>query len=225
MECSRTLRRFLAHCLTLATVTAAVTVSSAARADDIDTRPVETYVVQERLFRLGLEVNAGLGLLPLNAFDKGLMVEGSVAYHFSNLWAWEVIQGGYVIANVDTGLKQQLLDNFGVQPTELSTMDFLLSTNILITPFYGKLAGLNRSVNHIEIYFPIGLAVAHYQDPAAYQGGPDLGLGLRWFLGTRTSIRLDARDYLLAQSFKNFGITDELLFSLGLSVAFGGDAR
>src|SRR5271163_610149 len=122
MECSRTLGRYLARFLALTTVAAAVTVSAAAHADDIDTRPVETYVVQERLFRLGLEVNAGLGLLPLNAFDKGLMVEGSVAYHFSNLWAWEVIQGGYVVANVDTGLKQQLLDNFGVQPTELSTM-------------------------------------------------------------------------------------------------------
>jgi outer membrane beta-barrel protein len=221
MECPTTLRRFLA----ITTVAIAVTACPAARADDIDTRPVETYVVQERLFRLGLEVNAGLGMLPLNAFSKGLMAEGSVAYHFTNLWSWEVVHGGYVIANIDTGLQQQLLDNFGVQPTELSRMDFLLSSNILITPFYGKLAGLNRSVNHIEIFFPIGIAVAHYQDPAAYQGGPDVGLGLRWFLGPHTSLRVDARDYLLTQSFKNFGITDELLFALGLSYAFGGDAR
>ena len=77
--------------------------ASRAQTTTSTTREVETYVVQERLFRLGLELNAGVGLLPLNAFDKGFMVEGSVSYHFSNLWAWEIAQGGYVIANLGHG--------------------------------------------------------------------------------------------------------------------------
>jgi outer membrane beta-barrel protein len=202
----------------------ALSVCRVARAeDDIDARQVETYVVQDRLFRLGLELNAGVALLPLNAFSKGFMGEGSVTYHFSNVWAWEIVQGGYVLANLDTGLKDQLINNFGVQPTQLSRATFLVSSNLVFTPYYGKLAGLNRSINHVEVFFPIGAALARYQDPSALQQGADLGLGLRWFLGTQVSLRLDARDYLLFQKFSNFSLTNELLVSLGLSIAFGGN--
>jgi outer membrane beta-barrel protein len=210
----------------LAIIALVGTFSSIARADDdVDTSEVASYAVQRRLFRLGLELNAGGGFLPLNAFSKGFVLDGSITYHFSSAWAWEIAQGGYVIASFDTGLKQQLLDNFGVQPTQLSTPQFLTSTNIVFTPYYGKLAGLNHTVNHVEVFFPFGLALARYENPAVFQQGVDIGLGLRWFLGTHTSLRFDARDYILFQSFNDFNVTNELLLSIGLSVAFGGDER
>jgi outer membrane beta-barrel protein len=218
---SRVSRLFVAA----AVLASSFAVSRVAAAGDMDSGDVASYAVQKRLFRLGLELNAGVGLLPLNAFDKGVMVDGSVTWHFNSVVGWEIVQGGYVLANLDTGLKGQLLNNFNVQPTELSTNQFLASTNLLLTPFYGKLAGLNRSVNHVEVFFPIGLAIGRYQNPDAFQQGADLGLGLRWFLGTQTSLRLEARDYMLFESFKNFSLTNELLFSLSLSVAFGGDER
>jgi outer membrane beta-barrel protein len=204
----------------------AVSAPSTSWADgDVDSTRVETYVVQERLFRQGLELTANVGILPLNAFDKGFVVGGAVTYHFTNLWAWEIAQGGYVVANIDTGLRTQLLNNFDVQPTELSRATFLVGSNVVFTPFYAKVAGLNRSIDHLEIFFPAGIAFAGYEDPTTYQGGLDLGLGVRWYLGTHTSIRFDARNYWLTPGFKNFSVTDELLFTLGLSVAFGGDPR
>src|ERR1017187_9836976 len=120
MACSRAVTGTVAALVALV-VLVLLTIGRVAHADtDVDTRQVETYVVQERLFRQGLELNAGIGLLPLNAFSKGWMVNGSVTYHFSNVLAWEIGQGGYVFANMDTGLKRQLLNNFGVQPTQLS---------------------------------------------------------------------------------------------------------
>ena len=72
-----------------------------------------------------VELNAGLGFLPLNAFYKGFAVEGSVTYHFSTTWGWEIAEGGYVFAKTSTGLQQQLLNNFGVQPTQLPNAEFL----------------------------------------------------------------------------------------------------
>jgi outer membrane beta-barrel protein len=221
---SRVLRRLLMAASGV--VLLSVACPRLARAEaDVDTKEVQTYVVQERLFREGLELNGAIGILPLNAFSKGVVLGGSVAYHFTNLWSWEIAHGGYVIANADTGLRSQLINNFDVQPTALSRATFLVDSNVVFTPFYAKVAGLNRSVDHLELFFPVGLAFAGYQDPTAYLGGLDLGLGLRWYLSPHTSIRFDARNYLLAPGFKNFSITDELLFSLGLSVAFGGDAR
>ncbi len=212
--------------LALCTICTVCTISSSALADDdIEATSVSSYAIQRRLFPIGLELNAGVGFLPLNAFSKGFTLGGSVTYHFSSAWAWEIGQGEYVLARLDTGLKQQLLDNFGVQPTQLSVPQVLTSTNIVFTPFYGKLAGLNRTVSHIELFFPFGLALGRYENPGAFEEGIDLGLGLRWFLGTHVSLRLDARDYLLVESFKSFTVTNELLFALGISFAFGGDER
>jgi outer membrane beta-barrel protein len=218
------LRRFSRSLLSVAILGAACAVCrTASAADDAD--EVATYAVQQRLFRLGLELHAGVGALPVNAFDKGYIVDGDVTYHFSSAWAWEIIQASYVFVQADTGLKTQLLNNFKVLPVELTTPQFLGSSNLVFTPFYGKLAGLNRSVSHIEIFFPVGPALARYQNPGQFEGGIDIGVGLRWFMSTHTSLRFDARDFLVTPSLSNFSLTNELLFALGLSVEFGGADR
>jgi outer membrane beta-barrel protein len=196
---------------------------TASAADDAD--EVATYAVQSRLFREGLELNGSVGFLPLNAFYKGFSVGGTVTYHFSTTWGWEIAQGAYVFAQTDTGLQQQLVKNFGVQPTQLDSAEFLGSSNIVFTPFYGKLAGLNHSVSHLELFFPLGLALGYYQNPGQVFEGLDIGLGLRWFLSTHWALRVEARDFLLTPGFSNFSITQELFIQLGLSVAFGGDER
>ncbi len=217
------LRRMSHPLLMVAILGTTCAVCRTASADDAD--DVATYAVQQRLFRVGLELNAGVGILPLNAFYKGFIVEGDVMYHFSTTWAWEIAQAAYVFAQSDTGLQQQLLNNFGVQPTQLISPSFLGSSNLVFTPFYGKLAGLNHSVTHLEIFFPIGPALGRYENPGEFQAGMDIGFGLRWFLSTHTSLRLDARDFLLTPSLSKFSLTNELLFALGLSVEFGGAER
>jgi outer membrane beta-barrel protein len=199
--------------------------STALAADDDDVDEVATYAVQRRLFRLGLELNGGVGMLPLNAFDKGFIVDGSVTWHFSSILGWEIAEGGYVFAQLDTGLKQQLMDNFGVQPTALTTPLFVGSTNLVFTPFYGKLAGLNRSVSHVELFLPVGLALGRYQNPGQWEEGVDVGLGLRWFVSPQLSLRIDARDFLLTPGLSHVDLTNELLFAVGLSVGFGGAER
>jgi outer membrane beta-barrel protein len=218
----RGLRRLI-PIVTLGLMTA---VGRTAYADsDEDADEVATYAIQRRLFRVGLELNGGAGILPINAFDKGFTASGSVTWHFNSVLAWEIAQGSYVFAQLDTGLKKQLMENFAVQPTELATPLFLGSSNLVFTPFYGKLAGMNRSVNHVEVFFPVGLAMARYDNPGQWQEGIDLGLGLRWFLDSHLSARLDARDFLLTPGIKEFSLTNELLFAVGLSVAFGGAER
>jgi outer membrane beta-barrel protein len=197
--------------------------SNIAKADDSD--EVATYAVQKRLFREGVELNASLGFLPLNAFFKGFTAGGSITYHFTTTWAWEIAQGQYVYAQTNTGLESQLLNNFGVQPSQLTTAQFLGSTNIVFTPFYGKLAGLNHSVSHIELFFPFGPALGRYENPGEFLYGLDIGLGIRWFLGTHVALRIEARDYLLTPGFSDFSLTQELFVALGLSFAFGGAER
>ena len=196
--------------------------SPAFAGDDLDEEQVATYAVQTRLFKLGGELNVAAGFLPINAFNKGLTVGGSFTYHFSTAWAWEVINGAYVYKQLDTGLKKELLENFDVQPTEIAAMDLLMSTSLVLKPFYGKLAVWNRRLIHVSVSIPVGIALARYTNPQAYLPGPLLGVDTRVFLSPHTSLRIDVRDHLL---FNHWNNRHELHVSLGLAYAWGGDER
>ena len=197
--------------------------------DELDEEQVATYAVQSRLFRLGGELNVAAGFLPINAFNKGLTLGGSFTYHFSNAWAWEVINGNYVYKQLDTGLKTELLDNFNVQPTKIAAVEFMLSSSLVLKPFYGKLAVFNRRVIHVEVSIPLGFTYARYTNPQSYPYGPNLGVIFRVFMGPHTSLRIDVRDNALSSHWgydpRQWSWRNELLVSLGLAFAWGGDER
>jgi len=216
------MRRNLALTLGLLTLTLAGT-SPAFADDELDEEQVATYAVQSRLFRLGGELNVAAGILPMNAFDKGLTIGGSFTYHFSNAWAWEVINASYVYKQLDTGLKTELLENFEVEPTKIAAIDLLMSSSLVLKPFYGKLAVLNRRVIHMELSIPLGITLGRYTKPQSYLPGPNIGLIARVFLSPHTAVRIDVRENILIND--NWATRNELHVSLGLSFAWGGDER
>jgi outer membrane beta-barrel protein len=212
------------HAFYLGLLTLTLAGASPAFADDeLDEEQVATYAVQSRLFRLGGELNFAGGILPINAFNKGLTVGGSFTYHFSNAVAWEIINASYVYKQLDTGLKTELLENFDVQPTEIAAIDLLMSSSLVLKPFYGKLAVFNRRVIHMELSVPFGITMGRYMNPQKYLPGPNVGLIARVFLSTHTALRIDVRENVLINS--NWNTRNELHVSLGLSFAWGGDER
>ena len=140
----------------------------------------------------------------------------------SNSLAWEVIHGAYVYRQLDTGLKQELLDNFSVQPTDISAIDAILSSNLVLKPFYGKLAVFNRRVIHLDVSIPFGVAGALYTNPRAYLLGPDAGLIVRVYASPHVSFCVDVRHHVF---FSKWAMRNELHVSLGAAFAWGGDER
>lgn len=190
--------------------------------NDIDEEQVATYAVQSRLFRLGGELDAAAGILPMNAFSKGLTVGGSFTYHFNNALAWEIINGVYVYKQLGTGLRTELEENFQAKPTDMSAIDLIMSSSLVLKPFYGKFALFNRKVVHMELSIPVGAALARYTDPQTYLPGPVAGLIFRIYLSPHASVRLDVREYVL---FNGWNMRQEMHAALGFSFAWGGDER
>ena len=162
---------------------------------------------------------------PLNAFYKGFVVEGDVMYHFSSAWAWEIAQAAYVFAQSDTGLQDQLVNNFGVKPTLLTSPLFLGSSNLVFTPFYGKLAGAEQVGESPRGLLSDRPGSGQVREPGGVSGGN----GRR----SRPSVVPD-HPYLSsirrsgfppdAQSFEV--LADQWAsLALGLSVEFGGAER
>ena len=172
-------------------------------------------VIQQRKFRLAHELNFAAMFEPADAFSKGLAGEASYTVHFSDSLGWEVARAGY-LTRFNTDLKDQLLREFGAEPTKFESLQYYGSTALLWAPCYGKLARNNASITHIELFGILGAAAGKFT--SSYAAGPELGLGLRVFLTKRLSMRFEARDaYFFARKAQNV-----VFLSAGLSVNLGG---
>src|SRR6476659_8576786 len=79
-------------------VLAVVALPLVARAEaqpDIETDAPRVFSIQQRPYRLGHEFSLGLGVLPLDAFYKGMVIGAGYTYHFSDFWAWEMVNLNY----------------------------------------------------------------------------------------------------------------------------------
>lgn len=183
---------------------------------DISEQGGELYSIEKRNILGSHEILASLGTLPMDAFGKGLTLHGSYSYHFSQLIGWEIV-GGMWSFNFGTGLKEELKDRFDVQPTEVGELKWILNSNFVFKPLYGKFVLTNDKLFSGEMFFVLGYCLGGFT--AAIPSGVDVGVGLRMFLGRYFSVRLDIRDYLFLPDFKD--VDNNLYISLGLSLTFG----
>ena len=177
-----------------------------------------TLAVQNRLHSQTHEFGAGVGLLPVDAFTKGLTFGGAYTIHFNDLLAWEVGQFTW-----SYGLRTSLyddLENLSVGPTPFETVRGFASSNFVFKPIYGKLAVLNRSLVYQELFLVAGGGYGWL----TLTGRPliDVGLGVRIYAGKHFSVRFDARDCMF---FGPADVDNEVWLSLGGSLAFGERTR
>jgi len=185
------------------------------------------YAIQKKGYRLKHEVHAAVGVLPMDAFYKGIVVGGGYTYHFSHHFAWEV--GQFLTSfNMDTGLKKELQGAFAVEPTSFRELSFLANSNLVFTPIHGKMSFLNRSVVRMECYLTAGPGISRYtlfdragasgyREEEKYYLSANYGIGLRLFLSKRFAARLDIRDYV---NFVGDGVDHAAYFGLALGWNF-----
>jgi outer membrane beta-barrel protein len=166
--------------------------ASSARAQyDDETGGGSAVVIQNRKFQMAHEFTLQGGTLPLDAFVKGVTATGRYTLHFNDFHAWEIAAGTYSF-NIDTGLKQQLFDNFAVQPEALPAVLAVVDSNYVMKPFYGKLALFNRTLLYAELFLLAGATVTYWSDDS-WRPGPDVGAGIRFFVAEWFSLRADIR--------------------------------
>jgi outer membrane beta-barrel protein len=198
----------------------------AARAQEELENPGTVLAVQDRAYRMNSELMLAIGVLPLDAFTKGISGEVSYTYHFSDSFAWQI--GRFLYSyNVATNLRTQLQRDFGVNPTAFPQTNWIAGSDVMWTPIYGKFAWLNNSVAHFEIYGLLGGSVANQRvsnDIAAgttsttFLPGINFGAGWRFYVTKTVSLRFEVTDNLL---FGSGGIQNVMVVQLGVSLNFG----
>lgn len=193
----------------------AASIPIAASAEENAEEPGRLAAVQKRKYRLDHELYAAAGLLPLDAFYKGIGPVASYTWHMGDVIGWEVVRGQYSFA-MATSLRNQLIKDFQVKPTEFEEAQYLLTSSLIWTPLYGKMAMFNSRVVHAEMYGILGATVARFSK-GSFKPGPQVGLGLRFFLSPSVSLRLEGRyHYLFANTSSQIvDIAAGLAFNLG----------
>ena len=179
------------------------------------------YAIQTRAYRMNHEFSLSLAFMPLDAYYKYFGFSGHYALHFNNIWAWEAIHFTFTeYLNINTGLKKELNTRWESNTIgKLRRLDMMLDTNLMVKPFYGKLALMNGSVVYSEAYFLVGLGAQKYQ--IGWKPDFDIGAGVRVYLNNKFSLRLETRYYMF---FDGKSVDSLLYFSLGFSYnAFADD--
>ena len=168
------------------------------------------YAIQTRPYKMNHEFTLSLSFLPLDAFFKYFGVTGHYVFHFNDLWAWEAIHFTYTqYTTINTGLKGEL-NKLSATPTDTPRLNLIMDTNLMIKPFYGKIALLNNMVIYSETYFLIGVGTEKFE--TAWFPGFDFGVGMRVFLNNKFSLRFEAREYMYIQ---NGGVNSTIYLGVG----------
>jgi len=190
-------------------------ISSFSFASDDVNESLNTLAVQNRQHSMTHEFSAFVGILPMDAFTKGMTVSGAYSLHFSDVVGWEVGQFTYSFG-VDTKLREDLeaLPQ-PAGPTPFEVVQYFVTSNLLFKPIYGKMAVLNHRVIYGEFFLALGGGYGWM----TITGRPiaDAGLGFRVYAGKYLSFRLDARNYMFINTED---IHNELWIGLGIDLSF-----
>ncbi len=178
--------------------------------------PGRVLAVQDRYYQLNHELVLGGGLLPGDAYYKGISAQLAYAYHFTDALAWQVARGTYSY-NLATSLRKELERDFGILTSPSQEVQWTVGTDLLFSPIYGKSALLNRLVFYSELYLVLGATVI--KTPDAFRPAVNFGAGGRLFTTRALSVRLEVTNNLVLGK-KLFNVP---AISLALAFNFGSE--
>ena len=174
--------------------------------------------VEHKKFEPRHDLTVWAGIMPLDAFYKALEGGVSYTYGWKGYLRWEVINA-QLTAIQDTGLKQDLLDNFNVRPQGiLDSVKYHVTTNLIYTPIYSKNLFFNEKIFRGELSFVGGGGMVGFDsgDTAPMFGG---GVVLRYFASEKTSFKFDSRLYYHTAEAKSSNLL--LMINIGYSIDLG----
>ena len=178
-------------------------------------------------FELGLFT----GIIPNDPYLSYVPIGGRFAYFFTDSLGVEA-GGSWTGLQSETDLTTFLLAEERWESTDevANTQQWRANAVAVWSPFYGKLALLQRKLSHFDLNVSGGLGVVQLTSPTddavlttedSIQVEIILGAGARVFLTEDFALRLDYRQGIIP------GATDEVLtpveFSLGISYLLGGE--
>lgn len=200
----RALRTF-PPALALAAIAAAPLTTFAQETLDVGVlKNSDQAVVQNLLYPKegSLELGAAVGWMPFDTYTTTPVLALRGVKHLSEELGAEIeLSGGYSLKNHNYKLLET--PAYGIQPDAYRFLGGVMA-DIQWSPVYAKLNWMGKKVVHHDIYGLAGLGGSLEQammpdGTTTFSPGAGLGVGMRFFLGNGSLIRVQLRDDLLAQ--------------------------
>jgi outer membrane beta-barrel protein len=183
----------------------------------------KVFAVQERVFDRHHEIGLSFGYIPDDNFYNAYPVGIGYTYHFNPYLAWEVIRGQYMFTQ-EKDIKKKLEKEFGVTPEVFLQPKYMVHSNIIIKPLYGKEALWNKGIINHESYLIFGGGMINYEKKYSdgtkdSESDPSIcvGAGTRYFINRNLCTTLEIRDLV---NLKKDKTENNVYFGLGLSFQF-----
>jgi outer membrane beta-barrel protein len=178
-----------------------------------------------------IELTGTAGLLPYDSLYSGFTFGGRLTWHLHDHYGWEVVDALLPMLSVSS-YTHGLISNIGnsIANMQASQLKTTLSTNFLLSPFYGKLRFFGSQVMYFDIALVLGGGVAQntvsqfsYNDQAtvlATTWDPlfTVGLSFKLYMSSWMGLSLDLRDYMvLTNLYSKRRLNSNFAFNVGLS--------
>lgn len=179
--------------------------------------------VQNRLFDRTHEISIRGGTIPDDPYNISYPLSLAYTYNFNEWLAWETGRATLYI-NQSRDLKQQLINDYSVSPSDFDYPVYAFHTSAVIKPTYGKDSWFNNTVIHHQTFFSLGGGLTAYQKEYNY-GSPTqelawsvrAGVGRKYFISPLLALSFEAEERF---GFKAAGMENNLVLSVGLDFRF-----
>jgi outer membrane beta-barrel protein len=183
----------------------------------------KVFAIQERIFDRHHEISLSLGYIPDDNFFNAYPVGIGYTYHFNPYLAWEVVRGQYMFTQ-EKDIKGKLEKDFGVTPEVFLQPKYMVHSNIIIKPLYGKEALWNKGIINHESYLILGGGMINYEKKFSdgkkgSESDPSIsvGAGTRYFINRNLCTTLEIRDLI---NLKKDKTENNVYLGVGLSFQF-----
>lgn len=172
-------------------------------------------IVRNKFFYKKGRFEAGItgGVMPYDSLVNHYMVGGKLTWHLHDHFGWEIIDIQKAFPSV-TSFASGLVQDRGISNLQTTQLNYSLTTNLLLSPFYGKIRFFGSQVLFFDIYLALGggmastetirlastgIGVAGTQTSIRSGMEPcfDFGLGFKIFTNNFLGLVLDLRDYVV----------------------------
>lgn len=155
------------------------------------------------------EFTATGGVLPYDDINNQYFLGGKASWHLSDNWGWEIVDLQKSFSSV-TGWATNLVNSKGLTNLQTSRLKLMATSNLLFSPFYGKVRMFGSSLVYFDLYAALGGGLASSETLKLSSSAPnqstvregwdpviDFGIGFKFFLNNSMGLVLDLRDYLV----------------------------
>jgi len=177
-------------------------------------------VVQQRYFKKDNRLEVTLintGYFLKNQYIDILSLGGGMSYYFSEIWGWEIISGAMTFTRERPEV--QILKEVHNVTADIRKPEYIITSNLLWIPMYGKYSLLESRFIYYDTYFLIGPGIVNLNKKI--KPTVNIGVGQKYYISQSWLTRVDLKIFYYEDTiYGKKGIRDKIVLSVGMSYVF-----